>query len=285
MIRSDVHRPSVINPDDYRFIAMEHTKFEGIGSIDEILENRRIVEADMKATGGTYSRHAHGGNCHICGNANAIYTALFHHEATNTYIRVGSDCADKLDCGLADRFRSFAGNVRNALEAQAGKRKAEAFLTREGIESAWAIYLTKWTEGEGKQESIIRDIVGKMVTYGSLSEKQVAFLRSLLKQIADRPAIEAQRKLETERALPVPVVDGRTTVKGIVVTMRSEESFYGPTVKMLVKHVDGWKVWGTVPSALVCQIGDTVQFDAKVTRSDKDEKFGFFSRPSKASVI
>jgi hypothetical protein len=64
--RVDVHRPSVIEPDEYQFVAYEHLG-GGMADIEIIAENRRLIAEHMAQTGGTYSSHQHGGNCHICG--------------------------------------------------------------------------------------------------------------------------------------------------------------------------------------------------------------------------
>lgn len=72
-------------------------------------------------------------------------------------------------------------------------------------------------------------------------------------------------------------------VQGTIQTIKAQESYYGTTLKMLVQHADGWKLWGTVPAALEeAEKGDTVSFTATVSVSDDDPKFGFFKRPSKA---
>ena len=63
-------------------------------------------------------------------------------------------------------------------------------------------------------------------------------------------------------------------------------SFYGMTQKMGVKLADGNKVYGTVPNNIShVERGNKVKFVAKVERSEKDEHFGFFSRPAKAQII
>lgn len=57
-------------------------------------------------------------------------------------------------------------------------------------------------------------------------------------------------------------------------------------MKALIKTVEGWKVWGTLPAAIDdVERGTKVQFDAKVTPSDDDPKFGFFKRPTKAALV
>jgi hypothetical protein len=52
---------------------------------------------------------------------------------------------------------------------------------------------------------------------------------------------------------------------------------------MTVRDDRGFLVWGSVPAALGgIEQGDRVQFNATVTKSDRDETFGFFKRPTKA---
>lgn len=283
-MRDDIHRPSVLIPADYAFVAFESQKIEGLGDAQFIIAERAAIRAHMDRTGGTYSHHAHGGNCHICG-AHAMYTALFHHIPTNTYIRTGLDCADKLDCGDVERFRR---NVQTALEAHAGKRKAQAVLAQHNASAAWDIYTAAETAEDARENAIVRDMVGKLVHYGSLSDKQVAFLLRLLDTIARRPEIEAQRAAERAAAQPVPVTDKRITIRGRIVSIRVPDYQHGGfgSVRMLVQTAAGWKVWGSLPSALSgIERGAEIEFDAAVKVSPKDDKFGFFSRPTKAHVI
>ena len=60
--RTDTHRPSAIIPDDYQYVACECIKTEGdIELCDLQHENRQIIREHMAQTGGTYSKHEHGG--------------------------------------------------------------------------------------------------------------------------------------------------------------------------------------------------------------------------------
>jgi len=298
MTRTDTHRPTAIVPEDYSFIAFEHEPKTGdvLGDAYIAQANRQQIRRHMEMTGGTYSRHEHGGICGICGNANAIYTALFHHKPSNTYIRTGRECADKLDAGV--NFDHFIRGVKAALEAKAGKRKAEAFLVEQDLEDAWKVYTSDAVseDSRGFEINTICDIVGKLVKYGSVSEKQVAFVRKLLDKIATgdtaaarKKAYEAERAAQDEAALPVPVTDERITIRGKVLTIREQDShFYYNAVewKCLVMSEEGWKVWGTLPRAFGTDVqGRKIEFSAKVKRSDNDPKFGFFSRPTKAQII
>jgi hypothetical protein len=135
--RTDVHRPSAIIPEDYEFVGFECIKIENIADCHALQLHRSRIREHMKGTGGTYSTHEHGGNCMVCGNVLATYTCLFYHAKTNTYVRMGSDCTEKIyhsDFGM-NRFRTA---MLDAREAVAGKRKAEALLSDWGYAKAWA---------------------------------------------------------------------------------------------------------------------------------------------------
>lgn len=281
MTRVDAHRPSAIDPADYDFVACEYLKVEDIGNAQFLDAERARIWAHMARTGGTYSAHQHGGNCHICGAA-AIYTALFYHRPSNTYIRTGFECADKLDCREVELFRK---QVRAALEQRAGKRKAEAVLEKAGLAAAWSIYLTK-LDGN-REENIVRDIVARLARFGSLSEAQFAYLRQLTDQIARRPEIEAQRAAEHDAAKPVPTTEKRIMVRGEVLAVRVPDYDRGDCgpARITVRAEDGWKVWGSKPKGIEVKRGDLIEFNAAVQVSDRDPKFGFFKRPTKARVI
>ena len=99
MTRTDAHRPSVINPAEYEYVAQELIpigRYTGdiLADCDFLQSERLRIRRHMERTGGTYSQHFHGGHCKVCGNANAIYTVLFYHDNTNNYVRIGSDCAE-----------------------------------------------------------------------------------------------------------------------------------------------------------------------------------------------
>lgn len=297
LTRNDVHKPSSINPADYEFVAQECMKIEGLGDCYIVMENRAAIKAHMARTGGTYSGHEHGGNCGVCGSVNAIYTVLFYHEKTNSYVRMGQDCAEKCNMGNENAFRTFRSSIQEALERKAGKAKAQALLSERGLARAWEIHEHACDDNKYfdrlREEQIIFDIVGKLVQYGNLSDKQFQFLEKLLKDIDTRAERMAQRAAEAAAAKPCP--EGRIEVAGTVISTKYQTSEFGETLKMLVKSDDGWKVWGTVPSSLEIfqdgeiqrglRNGDRIKFTATVTPSKDDNKFGFFKRPTKAERL
>jgi hypothetical protein len=278
MKRTDVHRPSVINPEDYEFVAVECRKILDCGDVEMVLQERSILDAHMKRTGGTYSRHAHGGNCHVCGNANAIYTMLFYHAKTNTYIRMGEDCASKVECGDTLRLRRITDAVAAAQYAYAGKLKAQGVLAELGLTRAWELTKAYGVNAEllGHEEGLISNIVGKLVSYGSISEKQVEFLRSLLQQIDTRAERMAQRKAEHDAAKPAPA--GRTKVEVEVVSIKEQENDFGKRWVMTVKSIaEGWIAWGSAPYGV--ERGQRITLAATFAPKADDPKFAFFKRP------
>lgn len=277
--RTDIHRPSAIVPEDYQFVAFGHQKIENFADCAFILEERERFQAHMKETGAKFSVHKHGGNCFICG-AHCVYDAIFYHSATNSYIKCGLDCTEKMFNMDVEAFRV---QCRNALKNQAGKRKAQAILEVEGLSKAWEIAHGTITT---KEESTICDMIGRLIKYGDLSEKTISYLKVLVDRVERRPEIEAQRAIERDAAAPLPVTDGRVTIEGDVLSVKREDSPFGPVVKILVKTEAGWKVYGNAPKAAAgIERGQKVSFDARIKPSRDDNKFGFFSHPSKFEVI
>lgn len=280
MIRTDIHRPSEIIAADYSYVAVWTMNIQDLGDAEFILREREIAKSHMARTGGQL-QHFGNGSCSVCGNVLAIYLVLFYHAKTNTYITVGVDCAAKLDMGFdADAMKLFKRNVSNAREAQAGKRKAIAILSDLNLIDAWEISENYDTDTAKYEELTIRDIVCKLVKYGSISEKQSAFVAKLLTKIQQRPIIEAQRQAEREAAGPVPV--GRVRMEGEVLSVKTVERntyYYGDSgldTKVLIKLANGSKVYGNRFANI--ERGDKIVFVATVEASKDDVKFGFFKR-------
>jgi hypothetical protein len=292
MIRKDIHRPSAITPSEYEFVGLEYIKIDSgdiLANCAVLQAERAAIQAHMASTGGSYSTHEHGGNCHICG-ASCVYTVLFYHANTNTYIRTGMDCAQKLEMSQDEtRFNRFRAAIEDVRLALAGKKKALATLMDAGLATAWDIYNTPYEQlpkdANGYvpyEEETVRDIVGKLVQYGSVSDKQIGYLRKLIAKIDDRAAEAARRAAENANAADCP--SGKVTVKGTVLSTKIQDGFYGNTLKMLVKDDSGFKVWGTVPASISVNRDDRVTFTATVEPSKDDPKFGFYKRPTQASV-
>lgn len=98
-----------------------------------------------------------------------------------------------------------------------------------------------------------------------------------------RESADAERRAA---AKPLPVSSDRVRVEGEIATRRYVENAFGGSVKVRVVSDDGWAVWGTLPAAIGdAEVGDRIAFVARLSPSEDDELFGFFSRPSKAEVL
>lgn len=337
MKRTDVHAPSRIKPEDYEFVV--------INSREEDFNGGAIFQAHMKATGGRFSQHKHGGNCDVCG-AYMIDYAIFWHQPTNTYIKTGCDCAAHIEAGHEDAFRRQAQLRRKAAERKAQQEAIMGRLEELGIldfvetmfhegrigqeivgynlahpdapsaeeleEKPWAYdewYDTidrdeydRWHMGtylghEVAQEApmyllrradadffTLADMVRNLVRFGSWSDKQAAYAVKLTNNL--RNLKETVIKWQEEQEALADVPEGRIVVTGTVLSTKFQEGYYGTEHKMLVQDDTGFKVWGTVPSKISSvQKGDRIQYTVTVKPSPNDAKFGFGSRPSKATIL
>lgn len=319
--RQDKFRPSVIDPTKFEFIG--HHYIGGMSDdtwaalCDEINEGAEALEAHQAAHPGfVVAGHKWPGQCDCCG-ARYKFGAWFHTPESNTYIAIGGICAGKLSLGSPEAMKRFREQV-NTYKVHAERvAKARAYLATVGLVAMLDMYLDKANVSREFPEVTLRDMAGKVVGWGNeLSEKQQAFAHKLLKQIVDRPALLAAREARDEARQPVPVTDKRLTIVATIVSAEfrdshySEAGFFVPDcIKVVVEHGDGWKVWGSLPSELWPEVkygegtwnngnytanksidpatlkGKRVQFDARITVSDKDHKFGFFKRPTKAKML
>ena len=275
--RTDIHRPSAIIPADYEYVCCEYTR----GDYDyapALSAERNLFNRHQHSTGG-HLLHEEGSPCDVCGSPKLIYGLLFHHAPTNAYIRVGEDCAYKLGLGGSAQFNAFKSKLREQAEVYAGKAKAQATLAEAGLSRAWEIALDTT---HGWEENTIRDIVSKLIRYGSVSDKQLAFVGKLVAKIDERAVVAAQRAAENEAAADFPVTDARIEIVGTILSTKLVEGDFGSTFKMLVRADAGWKIWVTCPGSPAK--GDRVKFFAKVQPSKDDAKFGFGSRPTKFEI-
>ena len=73
-------------------------------------------------------------------------------------------------------------------------------------------------------------------------------------------------------------------MSGTVLSTRYNDEW--GTTQCLLKEDRGFKLWGTVPRAIVADAdrGTHIRFIARIERSDQDDFFGFFRRPTKAEI-
>lgn len=300
MARTDIHRPSAIDPDAYSYIAALTRAEDPVEAVFRA-EQLRLISDHMKLTGGNYSKHDHGGSCHVCG-AWFIDHAVFYHGPSNTYIRTGFDCAEKLGGGDPKAFKKIR-DERHAVEAaKAGKMKATGLLRERGLlERVEPLFIDRNInkpadifEPEGVDHDLanradewvntVADMVRKLIKYGELSDKQWTFLGGLLDRIEHISDLQKARDEERANASPAP--EGRQEVVGEVLSVKVYDSEWGVSVKMLVKEDRGFKVWSTVPKAIdtdELEAGKRVRFTGTLEPKADDPTFAIAKRPSKAS--
>lgn len=118
-------------------------------------------------------------------------------------------------------------------------------------------------------------------------EKEVAYayIKAQWKSLVDviGAALEEVAKPELPKA-PEVYLNGKATITGKVVKVKAQESYYGYQLKMMVVCPEGFKVWGSVPSALSgVQKGDVVTFTANFESGDQG--MSWFKRPTKATFV
>jgi hypothetical protein len=273
--RTDIHCPSRIVPLNYNFVALRVT---GICDAGFVWHEREILRSHMEKTGGAFSDHEHGGTCHICG-ANAIYMCVFYHVPSNAYIECGEDCARKLDLRADfNRVASFKKNFALWREFQAGKTKAQGLLEEAGIYDAWLLYeqgapsLPHDARGNLFYEELtIRDIVSKVVKYGSISERQVAFVRGLLDRIPARAAKLEAFQAKRAASQHVGTVGERRTFTATIKAVKEIETAYGLSTFTVLAQGDDTIIWFGRGFGNVGK-GDVIVF--KGTIKSHDEKNG-----------
>lgn len=261
--RTDIHRPSVINPGDY---TLTGTVF------DLKYDNLETMEVGTKPYG----------HCNHCGKA-IRWAVEFLHQPTNQVVVFGEICADILNLSdsrskhelvlLKRRVAALEKKLRREQERE-DNYKTFKLQHPEVVEELENLY-------KYENNGFFRSLKSNLEEYGMLTTRQVEAYKRVM-EARDRLA-EAKRN---EVIPTTPVKEGRYEVSGEVFTLKVQYGFYGDTLKMGVKLPDGNKVWGTVPRSLNnLERGHKIRFTATVEQSKDDVHFGFFSRPAKAERV
>ena len=269
--RTDIHRPSAIRPEDYEFIAVFPHGVDGPETGYARREASEAFNRHMEChPGARFSNHEHGGFCMVCGNANALTYAVFYHADTNSYVRMGQDCATKMDMGVENAFRAARTEAEALRKSTKGKLLAKAKLAEAGLDRAWDIYEATNRAAFRYEETTITDIVGKLVRYGSISDAQQGFIAKLLANLDTRAAADAERAAKGARSKHVGVVGDRHRLVLNVRLVRSFESVYGIIWLHVCDDQDGNVVVYKGSKELAAR-GETVTVDATVTEHGERE--------------
>lgn len=315
MKRTDKFRPSVIDPSKFIFICDVYHGNSDDMDWSWLSAEYEAYEAHKRASGGSDANHGWKGKCDCCG-AKYLYGAKFYSAEDNVYIEVGGICAGKMNLRHPAAMKTFRERVNTWKLHQEKLAAIKGAVEQHNLRGALAYYQSNDNSQEFPERTI-RDIIGKLISWGEISDAQVAFVHKLEAQIADRPRLEAERAAKDAARKPLPLSDKRITIEGVIISAKYQDGgwtngFFRPAaVKVVVEHVDGWRVWGSLPSdlwedavtysepswhngAMVSDgrdinsnkiKGRTIRFDARVTVSEKDDKFGFFKRPTKAAYV
>lgn len=143
-----------------------------------------------------------------------------------------------------------------------------------------------------------QDIIAKGHRY-VWTDRQAEVVRKAIRQLRERQTKTVEAA--ANGAVPCPQEAQRFLVSGQIVSVKQVEDHYRSnryhtayTWKWVVQDSRGFKVYGTVPQAFQNRfldaenryenpedlVGKSVRFKANLTRSDRDEFFGFAKRPT-----
>jgi hypothetical protein len=316
--RTDVHRPAVMDPADYVWVGafgdyadremyyceVDYERLVELGAYDGAERDDRVIADDLPWDALTERRAC----CH-CGNTRIKNWRFFLHVPTRRVVAVGQECATKLALETREAISRRAEIQQRRIAAELAEWRA----ADERNERAYADLMAREDEAGGSGGAG-NEFVDSLLRYarrnGRLSEAQ---RDAVLRGIETRERRAQERSERDERMgdpEPADVVEGRITITGRLLTTKSVEGWGGRSeLKMLVLDDRGFRVWGTLPGAIVnaayeqaSREGYTgpnagvqqalqqgmkcrVRFTATVERSRKDGTFGFYKRPTKAEVI
>jgi hypothetical protein len=271
--RTDIHRPSSeqFDPQQYDCLGVFDLSPEWGDNGARMRAVNRAVES-----GASFAGAPHGsGQCSHCGTR-IRYAALMLHVPTRTLLYVGETC---LDVRFSQTKAEFQRTRREAIARQVrGERRAriDAMIAEHPL-LAWLTY-GQYTINN----SFLFDVGRKFLLYGELTPRQIeAVERAII-----RDTQEDDRRAAAAAAVTEPAPTGRVVVEGTLATIRTQDGYYGPTVKMRVVTDAGWAVWCPLPSGLSgANKGARVRFTATLTPSDDDPTFAYGKRPTLAAVV
>lgn len=213
------------------------------------------------------------GRCDHCGQR-IRYAAFLYHMPTHTIITVGEDCLDNRFTDMtAEAFQRLRKGIQRRSRHQAHLEEAMAFNPKLAV-------LGDYQEAI-KINTFVADLAEKIRRY-PLSERQ---MQAAVESIERHERWQAEREEQRRNSVPAPV--GKQEVVGEVRRIKTQDTPFGITEKMVVRDDRGFTVWCTVPKAILDHVeeGQRVTFVAHLSRSEDDETFAFGSRPHRARVL
>lgn len=225
-----------------------------------------------------------GAPCHPCAMCGHLirWAVGFKHLPSGELILVGEDCANYLDSDsmIEKQMKQFKTKVANEKEAERRQHEFNERRKQMQIDFPDVIEFLLAEEAFGKLSGFMFDMVFAYNKYGSLTDNQAYAVRKIKKQ---RDEFEAKKAAEKPAQ---PLLGGKRLLEGEVLSTKWQtDGYYGSTKKMVVKLLDGNRVFGTVPKSIAdVERGQKVSLFGNVMVSKSDENFGFFKNPSKAVI-
>lgn len=275
--RRDAHRPQALVTEDYEFV------YCGVHAPPEGMHVDRRYSQALVATlveEGWRFDDVHGAHqCSHCGK-HLNYYAVVKHMPSRTLIHVGEECLDNRFERASSDFHRLRAQAALSRQMQRIKRAREEWQAAHPDE--YDFLEQAYEHGHNEFHS---SLWRRLLRDGVLTDRQLEALQESMQREAGREAARAE-----EQQMPAaPVIEGRIEMEGRVLGVKSQESRWGSTLKMLVRDDRGFKVWSTVPDGLLDGDGPLrgarIRFTATVTPSAEDETFGFCKRPTRASRV
>lgn len=251
--------------------------------------------------GGTCEVPVCAGTCTICGQG--ICDVVWIASASER-LMIGVDCASTFADNLGKTFRDAKSGLLKVKREATTRRKGEKLAI---VLAPLRAEMNQWiADYPGTFRANVAANALRVMDKGRrLSAAHMALVTRLRSEEAPAPVVRVQRP-EKVAEVNVAAPEGRTTVRGVVVSAKGDEKCFGGhrtiVYRMTVKvatEAGVYLVNGTLPQALfdACEEhlenvdgwvsvlrGCEVEFSAELTRSDK-EHFAFASRPTRARLV
>ena len=203
--------------------------------------------------------------CDCCGHA-LKYACLVEHAPSQKFYYVGRTCCASIEC-----LKGSLNTIENASLVATQRAQCNAREANFRKVNPHAVAAYEWALNGAN--GLAKDIASKVRSYG-ISQPQANFLVNLFTED------ERRRSTATGKAL-----EGRHTVTGVIVGLKTVEGPYGNTLKAVVDLLNGVKAYGSVAGNASAEKGQKVTFTATFEPSKDNQLFGFWKRPAKWSVI
>ena len=271
-MRTDIHRPSVIDPKDYDLIGYDYLG-SSIEMIEATKDDRKEIKEFCITRGVSYEDCLDKltSQCQCCG-AHALYYGVFYHRPSNVIVWLGHICAYKMGLVKKGDFVQYRKGLNTRIVHIQNVEKARKFCVEQGIN----IERFAQVDGGSWEQKTLKTMWFNLIQYHTLTEKQVAFCKKLIDKV-DNPIVVEEKHRDV-------AIDGRHEVSGKVLGFKEQESQFGITLKALIETDKGWKLYVTVPSGAEWQKEDLVKIVVTVEVSKDDPYFAFGKRPKLVKV-